>query len=690
MAERIARNAGQRTADLARINALNRLYALLSAINQAIIAPASREELFTTVCRIAVEVGGFRLAWVGLPVADGSAVVPAFSHGTVGHLDGLRLRLDDPVAIRGPTLAAIRSGRIDICNDIAADPRMAPWRERMLAGGFHASVAIPLREEGRVIGMLALYAAAPGFFDPEEITLLAECGEDIGHALDVMAQRAALDDTRRLLRAVIDASRVVIYVFDRDGRCLLSNQRFGTLVGLDPEQMLGKTREEMLPAAVAAQHRDNDLAILASGASQTIEEPNAEADGMHDYLSVKFPLRDAGGAIYAVGGISTDITAEKCAERALRESEAKYRQTLDTMLEGCQIVGFDWRYTYINATAEHHNRRPGAELLGRTVMECWPGITGTEVFAMERSCMDERTAHRLDTRFTFPDGDVGWFRVIIQPVTEGIAIYSEDITQRKQAEEEVRRLNANLEALVAERTRELEETNRELESFSYSVSHDLRAPLRAISGFSDSLLRRHSENLNDEGRHYLDNVRTAADRMAGMIEDLLRYSRVGRAAVEARPVPLAPLLEMLCQTFAARIAETGAVLDIVEPLATPKGDPRLIEQCLANLLDNALKYLRAAGTPRITLSARDEGAYTKVSVSDNGIGIPIQYHDKVFDVFVRLHSEDDYPGTGIGLAIVRKCARLMGGDAGIESGQAVGSTFWLRLPTPNPDGSRAP
>ncbi|GFE61969.1 PAS domain-containing protein [Geobacter sp. AOG2] len=123
---------------------------------------------------------------------------------------------------------------------------------------------------------------------------------------------------------------------------------------------------------------------------------------------------------------------------ALRESEATYRRTLDSMLEGCQIIGFDWRYRYINSTAEAHNRRPGAELLGRTVAECWPGITETLYFTVQKQCMEERTTHRLENEFTFPDGYTGWFRLIIQPATDGIAIYSEDITERKQAEEQLR------------------------------------------------------------------------------------------------------------------------------------------------------------------------------------------------------------------------------------------------------------
>lgn len=132
----------------------------------------------------------------------------------------------------------------------------------------------------------------------------------------------------------------------------------------------------------------------------------------------------------------------------LRESESKYRTTIDSMLEGCQIVGFDWRYHYINAAAEGHNRRPNAELLGRSVLECWPGFTETHVYEMEKRCMEERTVEHFDTEFIFPDGSTGWYRVIIQPAKEGIVIFSEDITERKKAEKERREQESMLRLIL--------------------------------------------------------------------------------------------------------------------------------------------------------------------------------------------------------------------------------------------------
>lgn len=246
--------------------------------------------------------------------------------------------------------------------------------------------------------------------------------------------------------------------------------------------------------------------------------------------------------------------------------------------------------------------------------------------------------------------------------------------------EDLHALAEELEDRVRARTAALEEANHDLEAFTYSVSHDLRAPLRAISGFSDALARDHADALDASGRHYLDAIRAGGAQMSRLIEDLLAYSRVGRRAVRREPVPVEPLVDELRQTFAHRLEETGARLDLAPDLPVPAGDPTLLEQILANLVGNALTYRRDGVTPRIRIEgARRNGSVT-LTVSDNGIGIPPEHHERVFEVFARLHSDEEYPGSGIGLAIARKAARLMGGELTVDSTPGDGSAFRLVLP----------
>ena len=373
--------------------------------------------------------------------------------------------------------------------------------------------------------------------------------------------------------------------------------------------------------------------------------------------------------------------ARDVSENALRQSEAKYRNTLDSMLEGCQILDFDWRYRYLNRAAETHNERPNSELLGRTMMECWPGITETRVFALEKSCMEERITYQLDNEFTFPDGHKGWFRLVIQPTAEGIAIYSDDITVHKQTEEAVLRLNEQLEERVRERTAQLEAVNRELEAFSYSVSHDLKAPLRGIDGYSQLLEKDYYDRLDEEGRLFIRNVRASAAQMHELIEDLLNYSRMERRVLQTVSIVLPTLVQSVVARQAAEIKEAGILLNLKVPPVVVHADSEGLAIVLRNLLDNAVKFSRKTPSPAVEIGARKEGDKVIFWVRDNGIGFDMKFHDRIFDTFQRLQRAEDYPGTGIGLALVRKAMQRMGGRAWAESAPGEGATFFLEIPT---------
>jgi signal transduction histidine kinase len=305
-----------------------------------------------------------------------------------------------------------------------------------------------------------------------------------------------------------------------------------------------------------------------------------------------------------------------------------------------------------------------------------PDLNGFEICRRLKAQPDTRDIPVIFmTSLASVDDKVTGFSVgAIDYVTKPLHV--EEVRARIDTHLRLRAMQKELES----RTAELTTANEELEAFAYSVSHDLRAPLRAINGFTQILTERCGASLPSEGLDCLNKVQFASKRMDLLIQDLLTYARTGRGSVRAIPVPLAPLIEELRCTFGERLCATNARFEVVRPLATPLGDPTLIEQILMNLIDNALKYRRREATPELRLSATALDDRVLIQLADNGIGMPLEYQEKIFQVFHRLHHEHEYPGTGIGLAIVYKAARAMGGEVTVESAPGQGSTFSVRLP----------
>ena len=311
--------------------------------------------------------------------------------------------------------------------------------------------------------------------------------------------------------------------------------------------------------------------------------------------------------------------------------------------------------------------------------------------AMARKSFDRAiaggAAHRLDHRMLRVDGSDFWVHAEAELILDEGGSPSRflgtmvDITERKRAEEQIQRLNEELEARVTQRTRQLESANKELESFSYSVSHDLRAPLRAVSGFSQIIARRHRASLNEEGQRYADNIVIASERMARLIDDLLEYSKLGRKSLKFAPVELNEVIGHVCTDFAQRIEDQHGHLRVAQDLPVVWGDATLLGQVFTNLLENALTYTRPGISANVAVSWEAGVDKVMVHVADQGIGIPAEHLGKIFNVFQRLHGDEDFPGTGIGLAVVQKALNLLGGEVRVDSEVGKGSIFTVTLST---------
>ncbi len=247
-------------------------------------------------------------------------------------------------------------------------------------------------------------------------------------------------------------------------------------------------------------------------------------------------------------------------------------------------------------------------------------------------------------------------------------------------ESDLRVLNAELEQRVRERTAQLEAANQALEAFSYSVSHDLKTPLRGIDGYSKLLLDEHAAGLDEEARRFLENVRKGVAQMQRLIDDLLAYSRMERRRLTRGPVALAPLVRALVAERTAGIDAARVTVAVEVPDITVDTDLDGLTLVLRNLLDNALKFSAGVPEPRITIGARRDDGHVSLWVRDNGIGFDMKFHDRIFEIFSRLERAESYPGTGVGLAMVRKAVQRMGGQVCAESEQGRGATFRVDIP----------
>jgi light-regulated signal transduction histidine kinase (bacteriophytochrome) len=253
-----------------------------------------------------------------------------------------------------------------------------------------------------------------------------------------------------------------------------------------------------------------------------------------------------------------------------------------------------------------------------------------------------------------------------------------DLTERKRGEMLVKELNITLEKRVAERTLELEAANRELESFTQTISHDLRAPVRAIAGFTDALRSSNAGNLDEKGARYLELIEKNAGRMNVMIVDLLKFARAGRAPVGKVPVDMRAMVLSVAEELATGPHARAAVA--VGNLPAVSGDPSLLRQVWVNLMSNALKFSSKVAQPGIEVGAcRIEGG-TEFTIRDNGCGFEREYADKLFGMFQRLHSEKEYEGNGVGLAIVQRIVERHGGRVSGDSSPGAGAMFRFTLP----------
>jgi PAS domain S-box-containing protein len=350
------------------------------------------------------------------------------------------------------------------------------------------------------------------------------------------------------------------------------------------------------------------------------------------------------------------------------------------------IAGFDGHFKRLNPAWEKTLGWTITELVARPLLEFVHPDDREATLAAVAQQAEGREIISFENRYLCKDGSYKWLRWSSVPVTEQQLMFAVayDLTERKQAEEQIKELNASLE----QRAAQLEAANKELESFSYSVSHDLRAPLRAIDGYSQMLEEDYAAKLDDEGRRLLGVIRDSSRKMGTLIDDLLGFSRLGRKPIAAAEVNMNELVVEVLRDLGA--VNGGKLPQItLEKLPPAWGDRALLRQVWVNLLSNGVKFSRDAPNPNVKVGVDRGGAEDIYWVKDSGVGFDMQYYNKLFRVFQRLHSADEFPGTGVGLAIVQRVVTRHGGRVWAEGKINAGATFYFALPRGEPNGRDA-
>lgn len=563
---------GRKRADreLARTN---RALQMLSRCNQALTRIEDEAELLLQVCRLAVEVGGYRMAWVGYAQDDAVRSIQPMAHAghEAGYLSRVTLTWDaDHPTGRGPAGQTIRSGQAGVSENIAQGANQFYWSEEAAEQGYRSAVFLPLCDADRAFGLLGLYSESLEKLAPEEVRLLQDMADNLAFGIGSLRARLERQRSQEVARlaaaqvreqaSLLDRAQDAIMVRNLDRTLRFWNKGAERLYGWTADEVLGKTMGELMyrsPQVLV----DAMNQTLASGGDWTGELEQVARDGSAVSVEARWTVvRDAQGRVNGVLGINTDIR------------------------------------------------------------------------------------------------------------------------ERKRTREEILQLNASLEDRVQQRTGQLEFANKQLEAFSYSVSHDLRTPLSAIGGFSNLLVRElESGTTGERSSHYLARIRAGVVQMGELIDALLSLAQVSRTSLRWETIDLTSLAQKILGGYREREPGRAALLDI-QPELLARGDARLLLQVLDNLLGNAWKF--SSQQPQSLIAFRREQSPDGEAVyvvRDNGAGFDMAYSEKLFGAFERLHNVSEFAGTGIGLATVHRIITRHGGRVWAESAPGQGAAFYFTL-----------
>ena len=659
----------------------NRALRAMHNCGQALVHAISEAELLAEICRVVVEDGGYRTAWVGYAEQDENKTVQFVAHHGIAAEYARTARVTwsaESKRGRGPTGTAIRTCQVQVCDDVLTDPRMGPWRESALAEGFRSTAVFPLMAAGSAFGALSIYSAQSRAFQGEEIKLLSRLADDLAYGIVSLRARAERDRVDRELARerqrfsdVLDRLPAYVVLLSPDHTVSFANKYFREHFG----ESHGRRCYEYLF------HRDSPCKVCESFKVLRDHQPRqwewGGPDG-RDYEVHDFPFQDAEGSDLILE-MGIDVTERKRAEEKVKQASLYVRNLLEASLDPLVTISKSGRIMDVNHATELVTGYGRERLIGSDFSNYFTDPDKAregyrQVFA-EGSIHDYALSIR---HLSGPVTDVLYNATVYRNGAgeiEGVFAAARDITERKRAEES-----------LAQRTAELERSNKELQDFASIASHDLQEPLRKVMAFGDRLRDRAGASLDESGADYLRRMQNAASRMSTLIEALLEYSRVTTKARPFERVNLNTLAREVLSDLETRIQESGARVE-VDSLPTLMADKLQMRQLLQNLLANALKFHAPNQPPRVQLTAmRSPDGSWSIAVEDHGVGFDDAYAERIFRPFQRLHGRAEFEGSGMGLAICRKIVDRHRGTISVRSRPGQGTVFTVTLPVNHKEG----
>ena len=639
---------------------LNRELKAIGECDQAIVQENDEQTLLTKVCDILCTTAGYRMAWVGTVEYDeAKSVRPLAWYGDQEYLIKANITWADTERGRGPTGLAARTGKTHFFQDFATEPAAAPWRKSALSLGYRSSIAIPLLDnDGNVFEVFTLYSTESNYFNPAEIRLLEELAGDLSfgiNALHEKVKRQQAEAEISHLASFPELNPNPIVELDAEGGVKYANPA-------------AKTHFPLMTQGNKHQFLMDFINSLKKTGTNSITKDIKIGDSWYEETLV-LVSSTKNYMLYA-----RDITGRKNAEVALQETQDYLNSLLN--YANAPIIVWDplFHITQFNRAFERLTGRAAEDVIGTHLDILFPEEQKAHAMEHIRRAVSGERMEVEEISIQHKDGFVRtvlWNSATLyaqdNKTTLATIAQGQDITERKAAEDELK-----------QRTIDLEASNKELESFSYSVSHDLRAPLRSITGFSNVLLEDYSDELDNEGKSYLKKISDSGELMGQLMDDLLKLSRVTRGDLTMEKLDLSNMAQKIISDL-VKDEPKRKVKVTIAPNMSANGDKNLLGLVLQNLLGNAWKYTGKTAEPRIEMGIVEHNGKQAYFVRDNGVGFDMAYANKLFQPFQRLHNASEFAGTGIGLATVQRIIRRHGGEVWAEGKVGEGATFYFTL-----------